>query len=101
MKTKRQYHHLDPAQLAKREDVFRLYRDMGPTRSYDRLVAAIQDKHGSVSKRTLANWSRQHSWQERVAEYDGELVKGLQARTDVLDPNFASFRLYSDSTLRR
>jgi len=79
---------LDPEQLARREDIFRVYRDMGPMRSYDRLLVAIEKKHGSVSKRTLANWSRQHSWQERVAEYDRELEKGFQGHSEPLDPNF-------------
>jgi len=79
---------LDPEQLARREDIFRVYRDMGPTRSYDRLITAIEKKHGSVSKRTMANWSRQHSWQERIAEYDRELEKGLQGHSEPPDPNF-------------
>ena len=79
---------VSPELLARREDIFRVYRDMGPTRSYDRLLAAIEKKHGSVSKRTLANWSRQHSWQERIAEYDRDLEKGMQAQSEQLDPNF-------------
>jgi len=79
---------LDPGQLARREDIFRLYRDMGPTRNYDRLLAAIEAKHGSVSKRMLANWSQQHSWQARVADYDRDLAKGFQIQADDLDPNF-------------
>jgi len=32
---------VSPELLARREDIFRVYRDMGPTRSYDRLLAAI------------------------------------------------------------
>src|SRR6476620_6382097 len=79
---------VDPVQLARREDIFRLCRDMGPTRNYDRLLAAIEAKHGSVSKRTLANWSQQHSWQARVADYDRDLTKGFQIQADDLDPNF-------------
>ena len=79
---------LDAEQLAKREHIFSVYRDLGPTRSYDRLLAAIAEKHGSVSKRTLANWSRQHSWQERIAEHDSQMEKGLQGQTEILDPNF-------------
>ena len=79
---------VSPELLARREDIFRVYRDMGPTRSYDRLLAAIEKKHGSVSKRTLANWSRQHSWQERIAEHDRDLEKGWQAQAEPLDPNF-------------
>src|SRR5947207_4027528 len=79
---------VSPELLARREDIFRVYRDIGPTRSYDRLLAAIEKKHGSVSKRTLANWSRQHSWQERIAEHDRDLEKGWQAQAEPLDPNF-------------
>jgi hypothetical protein len=79
---------LDSEQLARREEIFRLYLNMGPMRSYDRLLVAIEKKHGSVSKRTLANWSRQHSWQERIAEHDREVEKGLQGQREPLDPNF-------------
>jgi hypothetical protein len=79
---------LDPAQIARREHIFSVYRDLGPTRSYDRLLAAIVEKHGSVSKRTLANWSRQHSWQERIAEHDSQMEKGLQGQSEILDLNF-------------
>ena len=79
---------LDPAQIARREHIFSVYRDLGPTRSYDRLLAVIADKHGSVSKRTLANWSRQHSWQERIVEHDSQMEKGLQGQSEILDPNF-------------
>jgi hypothetical protein len=88
MRKTRRHTQLDPVQLARREDIFRLYRDMGPTRNYDRLLAAIEAKHGSLSKRTLANWSQQHSWQARVADYDRDLTKGFQIQADDLDPNF-------------
>ena len=88
MKKARRRTPLDPVQLVRREDIFRLYRDMGPTRNYDRLLAAIEAKHGKVSSRTLANWSGQHSWQERVAEYDRDLTKGFQVQAEDLDPNF-------------
>ena len=79
---------VDSAQLARREDIFRVYRDMGPARSYDRLLVAVEKKHGDVSKRTLANWSRQHSWQERIAEHDREIDKEVQRQSEPLDPNF-------------
>ena len=88
MKKARRRTPVDPVQLVRREDIFRLYRDMGPTRNYDRLLAAIEAKHGKVSSRTLANWSGQHSWQERVAEYDRDLTKGFQVQAEDLDPNF-------------
>jgi len=88
MKKARRRAPLDPVQLARREEIFQLYRDMGPTRNYDRLLAAIESKHGTLSKRTLANWSKQHSWQWRVTEYDRDLTKGAQVQVEVLDPNF-------------
>ena len=88
MKKARRRTPVDPVQLVRREDIFRLYRDMGPTRNYDRLLTAIEAKHGKVSSRTLANWSGQHSWQERVAEYDRDLTKGFQGQAEDLDPNF-------------
>jgi hypothetical protein len=87
MKTKSESRRVESAQLARREHIFSVYRDLGPTRSYDRLLAAIAEKHGSVSKRTLANWSRQHSWQERIAEHDSRMEQGLQG-SEILDPNF-------------
>jgi hypothetical protein len=79
---------LNSAQLARREDIFRVYRDMGPARSYDRLLVAVEKKHGNVSKRTVANWSRQHSWGSRIAEHDREIEKGAQWQSEPLDPNF-------------
>jgi hypothetical protein len=79
---------LDPDQLARREGIFCIYRDLGATRSYDRLMAVIKDSHGEVSRRTLTNWSRQHSWQERTAEHDRDLQIGSQGRSVALDANF-------------
>lgn len=76
-----------PDQLAKREAIFNLYRDLGPTRSYERLIELIRPKYGDVSKRTLVNWSRQHNWQPRVAEYDDALATGSEVQAE-LDPNF-------------
>jgi len=78
---------LSPADLAKREGIFGLYRDLGPTRSYERLIELIRPKYGDVSKRTLVNWSGQHNWQPRVAEYDETLATGTEAQAE-LDPNF-------------
>lgn len=78
---------ISPVDLAKREAIFNLYRDLGPTRSYERLIELIRPKYGDVSKRTLVNWSRQHNWQQRVAEYDDALAVGSEVQAE-LDPNF-------------
>lgn len=76
-----------PDQLAKREAIFGLYRDLGPTRSYERLIPMVKPKYGEVSKRTLVYWSGQHNWQARVAEYDDTLAMGSELQAE-LDPNF-------------
>ena len=79
----------NPQELARREDIFRVYRDLGPARSYDRLIAAIRDKFGAVNKRRLMTWSKEYSWQERLHVHDAEEEKRRAlAERDELDPNF-------------
>jgi hypothetical protein len=78
-----------PAQLAKREAIFCVYRDLGPHRNYRRLQVAIKSTHGSVSPRTLNSWSQLHSWQERCREHDERLAKGKAATEgEPFDPDF-------------
>lgn len=81
---------LAPRDLARREAIFRVYRDMGPTRSYKRLLVAIADTHGKVSARTLNEWSSQHSWAERLREHDAQLAQAVRAdeASRQYDPNF-------------
>jgi hypothetical protein len=77
------------AQLAKREAIFCVYRDLGPSRSYKRLIAAVQDKHGSVSARTLNSWSKMHSWSERLREHDDAIARAAVATENPgFDPNY-------------
>jgi hypothetical protein len=78
---------LAPDQLAKREAIFGVYRDMDPPRSYERLMRMVEPKYGKISKRTLVYWSAQHHWQARVADYDDTLAVGSEVQAD-LDPNF-------------
>jgi hypothetical protein len=79
----------NPQELARREDIFRVYRDLGPARSYNRLIAAIRDRFGEVNKRQLMTWSKEYSWQERLHVHDAEEEKRRAlAERDELDPNF-------------
>jgi hypothetical protein len=81
----------NPQELARREDIFRVYRDLGPARSYNRLIVAIRDKFGEVNKRQLMTWSKEYSWQERLHVHDAEEEKRRAlalAEQDALDPNF-------------
>ena len=83
----------NPQELARREDIFRVYRDLGPARSYNRLIVAIRDKFGAVNKRRLMTWSKEYSWQERLHVHDAEEEKRRAlalalAEQDALDPNF-------------
>lgn len=78
---------LAPDQLAKREAIFGVYRDLGPTRNYERVIELVRPKYGDVSERTLVYWSGQHNWQARVAEYDDTLAMGSEVQAE-LDPNF-------------
>ena len=77
-----------PAQLARREAIFSIYRDLGPSRSYKRLIAAVKDKHGSVSPRTLNAWSKKHGWAERLREHDDALARAAVATNPDFDPNY-------------
>jgi hypothetical protein len=79
----------NPQELARREDIFRVYRDLGPARSYNRLIVAIRDRFGEVNKRQLMTWSKEYSWQERLHVHDAEEEKRRAlAERDELDPNF-------------
>ena len=81
----------NPQELARREDIFRVYRDLGPARSYNRLTVAIRDRFGEVNKRQLMTWSKEYSWQERLHVHDAEEEKRRAlalAEQDALDPNF-------------
>lgn len=79
-----------PVELAKRENVFRVYRDLGPSRSYKRLQVAIKDSYGQIAPRVLNQWSKEHSWQDRLRVHDDEAAKAaaVAAPNPDYDPNF-------------
>ena len=77
-----------PAELAKREDAFRIYRDMGPERSYPRLQVACKPKYGEIATRTFSNWAKAHSWKDRLVEYDERMRNAAQVQVEPLDANF-------------
>ena len=77
-----------PEKLAKREALFELYRDLGPGRSYERLIDVAKPKHGLISRRTLVNWSQAHNWRARIADYDQRLATGSQAQLEGVDLDF-------------
>jgi hypothetical protein len=59
-----------PQELAKRESIFQVYCNLGPARSYAKLMIAIVDTYGTIGARTLNAWSKRHSWKERLAVFD-------------------------------
>ncbi len=77
-----------PAELARREDAFRIYRDLGPQRSYTQLQTALKPKHGEITVRTFSNWAKAHSWRERLAAHDALLQRANAVQVEVLDQNF-------------
>jgi hypothetical protein len=79
---------LSTEQLQRREAIFALYRDMGPGRSYERLIETARPRQGPVSKRTLVNWSQQHNWRALIAEHDQRLSAVLQPPPVELGANF-------------
>jgi hypothetical protein len=61
-----------------RELAFVIYRDMGISRSMNRLVTEFAKEHPTlkVSRGSLENWSRKHDWRARVKEHDEAVAKG-------------------------
>lgn len=55
-----------------RAKAYAIYRDMGKTRSYERLQVAIEKSIGWLPKRRITVWGKEERWQERVAEWDRE-----------------------------
>ena len=53
-----------------RQSAYETYRDMGKTRSYDRLIIVLEASHGVLPKNKLMRWSKEDNWKDRVAEYD-------------------------------
>lgn len=70
---------LSPEKLQRREAIFALYRDMGPGRTYERLIDMVRPDYGLVSRRTLVNWSQQHSWRVQIDEHDRDRATASQA----------------------
>lgn len=79
---------VSPEKLTKRDAFFELYRDLGPGRSYERLIDVAKPKYGLISRRTLVNWSKAHNWRARIAEYDRRLATASQAQLDGVDLDF-------------
>ena len=77
---------LSAEELQKREAFFALYRDMS-RRTRKRLIEMARPTLGSISERTLVNWSRDHNWQARLDEYDQRL-RASPPQADEFDPNF-------------
>ncbi|MDE2096283.1 MAG: hypothetical protein KGL39_03490 [Patescibacteria group bacterium] len=74
-----------PIELARREEAFRLYRDLGVNRTYARLMAILPRRFGEVSERTLSNWSREDDWKTRIEDHDR---RKMAADINNLDPKF-------------
>ena len=56
----------------RREQVFVLYRDLGPGRSFRKLQEAVSVRWPAnpLSLGTLSNWSTQFGWKKRIEEYE-------------------------------
>jgi len=63
---------LPDSKLQQREQVFLIYRDMGPARSIARLERLLRDQHPElhVARPSLEKWSVQHGWAARVQAHD-------------------------------
>lgn len=55
---------------ARREDVFRFYRDLGTSRTYALLLASAPRHLGELSMRTLTRWAKEGDWKARLEEFD-------------------------------
>jgi hypothetical protein len=78
---------LSAEKLQRREAVFTIYRDMGPGRTYERLIEMARSQHGPISRRTLVNWSGQHNWRTRLVEHDQRLTAAGEPPVE-LGPDF-------------
>lgn len=58
-----------PSETDKSFEAFAIYRDMGVNRSLRKLVQRL-NKDSTNYLRVLADWSKNHNWQERVSKYD-------------------------------
>lgn len=91
----------NPQELARREDIFRVYRDLGPARSYDRLIVAVKDRFGHVYKKQLMAWSKEYSWQERLRVHDlDEEKRRALAERDELDGSWGANFDQQDALLK-
>lgn len=57
------------------EKIFEMYRDLGPGRSFRKLLEAIQVRWPAnpLSLGTLSNWSLKSDWKRRIEQYDAGL----------------------------
>ncbi len=62
-----------PTELSKAFERFALYRDMGAGRSLRKLAKDLE-----LNPSTLAEISKKHAWQERVAAFDAYIDKASQ-----------------------
>ncbi len=79
----RQPWHRQPDESAKAYEAFRIYREMGPSRSISKAARKL-----NKSTMVLARWSTRWSWQERIQAWDDNqsekhLVDEENARAEV------------------
>jgi hypothetical protein len=72
MPTKRQAAKTPRRGDRRQEEIFAIYRDMGPSRSYPKLQEAIKDRWGAIHVRTFSTWAKAFNWATRIAEYDAQ-----------------------------
>jgi hypothetical protein len=76
-----------PSHMTEREAAFRIYRDMGVGRTYEKLRVAFAKGHVAVTTRTLANWAKAHDWRKRVDDHDIAIVE-MPSTALKTDPGF-------------
>jgi hypothetical protein len=70
----------------RRQGAALMYFELGPQRSLAKLMPLFRERFGSVSMRTLAQWSSEDKWVDRALQYDREhAVSVLERAHEMLD----------------
>lgn len=86
----------------RREGAAQLYFELGPSRSIAKLLPAVCDRYGSVSKRTLAQWSTEDHWVDRALQNDREhAATGLERGHDADELAKLDVRRALDITVKK
>lgn len=69
----------------RRERIFEMYRELGPARSFRKLMEAIQVRWPAnpLSLGALSTWSSKYDWKKRIEEYDLGVSNGVSAGASI------------------